>query len=62
MIRRMNHEPVELRIAPGFRNSEERLHRSNPVVGRQDTGTKSSVSRFFINIDAQDALAYLART
>ena len=32
-----------------------------PVVGWRETGSKSSVSRLFINIDAQDAQDYLAR-
>ena len=33
----------------------------HPVVGWRETGSKSSVSRLFINIDAQDAQDYLAR-
>ena len=33
----------------------------HPVVGWRETGSKSSVSRLFINIDAQDEQDYLAR-
>ena len=37
------------------------LFEATPVVGWRETGSKSSMNRLFINIDAQDAQDYLAR-
>ena len=37
------------------------LFETTPVVGWRETGSKSSMNRLFINIDAQDAQDYLAR-
>ena len=46
-------------IRPAGRGPD--LPETTPVVGWRETGSKSSMSRLFINIDAQDAQDYLAR-